>query len=70
MKYIKSTTGGMPTLELTERNLRVLLAKLQDPDSARTLIDPDYNISVKAVPDEEHYANRPSGHMAHDPIED
>jgi len=62
MKYIE-TEHQLPTLELTRRNLEGLLAKLDDPNSARTLIDPDNKIYVKAVENEEHYANRPAGPM-------
>ena len=61
MKYIASESGGFPVLELSERNLRALLEKLTDPNSQRTLIDPDHNIMVRAVPDEEHYADRAPG---------
>ena len=60
MKYIKNGQG-LPTLELTERNLRSLLEKLSDPHSVRTLMDPDMTILVKAVPDEEHYSDRDPG---------
>lgn len=60
MKFIDGGQG-MHTIELTERNLRTLLEKLTDPDSARTLVDPDGVIFVKAVPDEEHYATRAPG---------
>lgn len=60
MKFIDGG-AGMHTIELTERNLRALLEKLTDPNSRRTLIDPDGKIFVKAVQDEEHYANRPAG---------
>lgn len=70
MKFIPGTGGAMHKIELTERNLRVLLAKLQDTDSKRTLLDPDYRIMVVAVPDEEHYADRAPGKMAHEPIKD
>ena len=38
MKFID---GEIPVLELTRRNLETLLAKLDDPLSARTLLDPD-----------------------------
>lgn len=62
MKYLDSDmTGGMPIIELTERNLLSLLEKLTDPNSARTLVDPDWRIAVKAVPDEEHYTGRAAG---------
>lgn len=60
MRYIQEEPG-IPILELTERNLRTLLEKLTDPDSARTLVDPEHQIAVKAVPDEEHYADRAPG---------
>lgn len=66
MKYIEkgeTPLGNFPVLELTRRNLEGLLAKLGDPDSARTLVDPDHKIAVRAVPDEEHYKNRAPGEM-------
>jgi hypothetical protein len=56
-------TLSAPTLELTRRNLEVLLAKLDDPLSARTLLDPDGCIYVRAVENEVHYADRPPGEM-------
>ncbi len=59
-----------PILELTRRNLVALLKKLdynktheESVWSARTLIDPDHKIMVKAVEDEEHYAERGPGLM-------
>lgn len=71
MKFIPADESRhFHRIELTERNLRVLLAKLQDQDSKRTLIDPDYRIMVVAVPDEEHYSDRSPGEMAHEPIKD
>ena len=63
MKYIETQGAGLPVVELTERNLRALLEKLTDPNSQRTIIDPDSNIAVRAVPDEEHYADRTPGVM-------
>lgn len=48
MKYINDE-GGFAVVELTRRNLRVLLAKLDDPRSARALIDPDDKLLVRAV---------------------
>lgn len=63
MKFIESKYGGMHVIELSERNLRGLLEKLDDPNSARTLVDPDRKIFVKAVPDEEHYSDREPGVM-------
>ena len=63
MKYIPD--DRLPVVELTRRNLETLLAKLGDPDSARTLLSPGFPgepiIAVKAVPDEEHYGDRPPG---------
>ena len=59
MKYIEA--DRLPVVELTRRNLEALLAKLDDPHSARTLIDPDRKVAVRAVPNEEHYAHRAPG---------
>lgn len=53
--------GPIHILELSERNLRTLLEKLTDPNSVRTLIDPDSKIFVKAVPNSEHYSDRLPG---------
>lgn len=58
MKYID---GDLPVLELTRRNLETLLAKLDDPLSKRTLIDPTDTIAVRAVENEEHYKDRYPG---------
>lgn len=55
MKY----TDGR--LELTRRNLETLLAKLDDPQSARTLIDGETGLLVVAVEDDEHYSDRAPG---------
>lgn len=56
---------GVVTLELTRRNLEVLLAKLDDPKSGRTLIkwaeDDSSFAYVTAVEDAEHYADREPG---------
>lgn len=60
MKYIEKESG-IPVLELTERNLRTLLEKLTDPVSARTLIDGENKIAVRAVNDNEHYSDRAPG---------
>lgn len=59
MKYIDRQ--GLPVVELTRRNLETLLMKLDDPDSARTLIDGENNIAVRAVEDDEHYTQRSPG---------
>ncbi len=64
MKYIEKESGlKVPVLELTRRNLEILLAKLDDPRSLRTLIDPDGNIAVRAVENDNHYSARPPGTM-------
>ncbi len=51
----------MPMLELSRRNLQALLDKLDDPKSARMLVDPDRLIAVVAVEDDEHYSDRAPG---------
>lgn len=48
MKYVDNENGCC-VVELTRRNLLALLAKLDDPLSARALIDPDDKILVRAV---------------------
>ena len=57
--------GEVPIVELTRRNLEVLLAKLDDPLSQRTLIDPDGIIAIRAVENDAHYKaeNRVPGEM-------
>ena len=64
MKYIPDATP-MPVLELSRRNLETLLAKLDDPDSVRTLISPgmpgEPMIAVVAVENEAHYSDRAPG---------
>lgn len=61
MKFIDGNSQGLHSLELTRRNLQALLDKLDDPDSARTLVDPDWEIRVTAVEDAEHYSDREPG---------
>jgi hypothetical protein len=64
VKYLEAPgEPSIPCLELTRRNLEALLAKLDDPSSARTLIDPDGKIAVRAVENEEHYSNRAPGEV-------
>jgi len=64
MKHIEEPGDfGVPTVELTRRNLEALLAKLDDPLSERTLINGSGTIAVKAVPDEEHYSDRAPGEV-------
>lgn len=60
MRYMQFTLET-PVLELTRRNLEALLAKLDDPESARTLVSPCGRISVRAVEDKVHYSNRKPG---------
>lgn len=68
MKYIPHGEIGLPTVELTRRNLNALLAKLDGnpPDSECTLVDPTDKIAVKAVEDSVHYANRRPGPLHED----
>lgn len=61
MKFIPSNSDKAPTLELTRRNLETLLAKLDDPLSQRTLLDPDDKVYVRAVEDDQHYGDREPG---------
>jgi hypothetical protein len=61
VRYIAKTEAGMPMLELSRRNLQALLDKLDDPKSARMLVDPDRLIAVVAVEDDEHYSDRAPG---------
>ena len=63
MKYIPNGYDKLPVVELTRRNLTVLLAKLDDPASARTIIDGEGHVAVRAVEDAEHYKTRPAGVM-------
>lgn len=63
MKFVQSRLNRPHILELTRRNLTVLLAKLDDPTSMRTIIDPDGAIAVVAVEDAEHYSKREPGAM-------
>lgn len=57
MKYI-SGENGMAVLELSRRNLTILLAKLDDPLSARALVAPDGQLMVRVVEEEESVAVR------------
>lgn len=64
MRYVPADeVTSLPVLELTRRNLETLLEKLDDPHSKRMLIDGDYKIVVKAVENEEHYADRSPGEI-------
>lgn len=64
MKYIEDS--HIPIIELTRRNLKVLLAKLDDPLSSRMLVTGkgrDDHAAVRAVEDDEHYSDREPGEM-------
>lgn len=62
MKFLPpSSHGDLPVVELTRRNLEVLLAKLDDPRSKRMLVDGDYNVVVRAVENDAHYKIRAPG---------
>jgi hypothetical protein len=66
MKVIHfSTESRSVYVELTRRNLEVLLAKLDDETSARTIIKSDKAgmITVRAVENEAHYSDREPGPM-------
>ena len=52
MKFVPAAEGQvLHRLELTRRNLEVLLAKLDDPLSQRQLLDPDLYVVVAAKED-------------------
>lgn len=64
MKYIPAVDQtDLPTLELTRRNLQALLDKLDDPMSARSLIDGERKIVVTSVEDDAHYKTRRPGEV-------
>lgn len=65
MKYIEgfAENNQGATLELTRRNLEILLAKLDDPLSGTTLLTPCGKMWVKAVENDEHYSDREPGEM-------
>lgn len=62
MKYVEPAfEGDLHLVELTRRNLLTLLVKLDEPSGQRTIIDPDNKVKVRAVEDDEHYADRDPG---------
>jgi hypothetical protein len=64
MEFTRTDKGFR--LELSRRNLEVLLAKLGDPISARTLIKVSEEgdvVEVVAVENADHYSDRPPGVM-------
>lgn len=61
-------TGNEVMVELTERNLEALLAKVRLPEGESSCMiysraNPDYVLFVRAVKNEEHYGDRPAGRM-------
>lgn len=60
MKTVRNDNGDVLGVELTRRNLTILLEKLDMPDSARTI---SQDIFITAVEDDVHYANRSPGAM-------
>lgn len=71
MRYIDNAVP-FPVIELTRRNLEVLLAKLDDPLSQRMIyndniavraVENDAYYTVRAVENDAHYSNRPAGEM-------
>lgn len=68
---VVDVSGGFVRIELTRRNLRSLLAKLDGhpPNSACTIISPDdheVTVVVTAVEDVKHYGSRRPGAMIED----
>ena len=61
--FVNDERGAPYGLELTRRNLEVLLAKLDDSNSARTIIAPNHYFWVRAVENDEHYGERGPGPM-------
>lgn len=51
MRYVKSDGTVPVTVELTQRNLAALLAKLDDPRSSRSLVDGTESVLVQSVED-------------------
>lgn len=66
-------SNGLFLVTLSRRNLLALLAKLDQPNSTRTILGgyvyvdgklADLVLALRAEPDEQHYANRePAGRM-------
>lgn len=50
-------------IELTRRNLEILLAKLDDPASACTIAEGTTGFRVTAIENDAHYADRSPGAM-------
>ena len=62
MRVIQGGSGIVYGVELTRRNLLVLLSKLDRSDSAKTLMTGG-SFFVRAVEDDAHYADRTPGPM-------
>ena len=62
MRVIQGGSGIVYGVELTRRNLVVLLSKLDRSDSAKTLMTGG-SFFVRAVEDDAHYADRTPGPM-------
>ena len=65
MKVIQGGSGIVYGVELTRRNLLILLSKLDRSDSAKTImtIMTGGSFFVRAVEDDAHYADRTPGPM-------
>lgn len=62
MKYIaQDPIMGMPVVELTRRNLNALLEMLDETPGQATVTKPSARITVRAVEDDAHYAERRPG---------
>ena len=61
MKVIRDS-GAVYGVELTRRNLLILLSKLDRSDSAKTIMTGG-SFFVRAVEDDAHYADRTPGPM-------
>lgn len=70
MKVVIDAAGAAIGVELTRRNLKALLAKLDGnpPGSACTLVDQSGTFYVKSVEDSEHYGARQPGALHNDTL--
>jgi hypothetical protein len=62
MKIVESASG-MIRVELSRRNLEVLLAKLDEPGSICSILSPCRTAIIVAVDNDEHYSDRNPGVM-------
>lgn len=64
MKVVRHPDLHAITIELSRRNLESLLAKLNgNPPNSACTIGGESGIWIRAVENEEHYADRPAGPM-------